>query len=68
MEHEDGISAIEAVVEGLSHSIKENDKFYNTQKWNIHQLQDTMKRTNPQIMNIGRELQDKITDNIFNKK
>lgn len=27
MEHEDGISEIEAVVEGLSHSIKENDKF-----------------------------------------
>lgn len=27
MEHEDSISEIEAVVEGLSHSIKENDKF-----------------------------------------
>lgn len=27
MEHEDNISEIEAVVEGLTHSIKENDKF-----------------------------------------
>lgn len=27
MEYEDSISEIEAVVEGLSHSIKENDKF-----------------------------------------